>query len=73
MKQEKPNLSYQAAIDELEEIVQKIEDDTIPVDDLAANVKRAAELIELCKGVLRQTEAEVNQILNDIQAENPAD
>lgn len=65
----KEKQTYQEAITELEDIVSKIETDTIPVDELAAKVKRASELITFCKSILKQTESEVNAILTDIPDE----
>jgi exodeoxyribonuclease VII small subunit len=44
-------LTYTAAFDELQQIVADMEDGEITVDDLAVKVKRAAELIKICKPV----------------------
>ncbi len=39
------DLTYQQALEELENIVEALEDETIPVDELAIKVKRASDLI----------------------------
>jgi exodeoxyribonuclease VII small subunit len=58
-------LSYAEAIAEIEEIVEKIENNELDVDELAQNVKKVAELVKLCKAKLRSTEEEVEKILKD--------
>ncbi|MBN2639364.1 MAG: exodeoxyribonuclease VII small subunit [Bacteroidales bacterium] len=59
-------MSYQKAIDELEQIVAAMETGDIPVDDLAKKVKRASELIKVCKTVLYETSDEVNRVLSEM-------
>lgn len=63
----KKNLSYAEAIAEIEEIVEKIENNELDVDDLAENVKRVAELIKFCKAKLKATEDEVEKIIKDFE------
>jgi len=65
MSKEK-KISYQEAITELETIVREIERESIPVDELADKVKRATELISVCRVRLKTTEADVQKILNEI-------
>ncbi len=62
----KKEISYTQAITELEEIVSSIENEDVNVDELGVKVKRAAELIKICKNKLHNTEEEVNSILKDI-------
>ena len=59
-------MSYTKAIAELEKIVEEIENEDISVDDLSKKVKRASELIRLCKIKLTKTENEVNEVLKEI-------
>ena len=65
----KKELSYQEAVAEIEEILQKIEQDELDVDQLALNVKRVSQLIRSCREKLHKTEIEVEKILNDIDEE----
>jgi exodeoxyribonuclease VII small subunit len=65
MSKEK-KMGYSEAITELEAIVREIERESIPVDDLAEKVKRASELIAICRQRLKTTEADVQQILKEI-------
>jgi len=62
----KKEIPYTQAIEELEEIVASIENEDVNVDELSVKVKRAAELIKICKDKLYNTEEEVNSILKDI-------
>jgi len=62
----KKEIPYTQAIEELEEIVSSIENEDVNVDELSVKVKRAAELIKICKSKLHNTEEEVNNILKDI-------
>ena len=62
----KKEILYTEAIEELEEIVSSIENEDVNVDELSVKVKRAAELINICKDKLQNTEEEVNRILKDI-------
>ena len=59
-------MTYTTAFDELQQIVADMEDGEITVDDLAVKVKRAAELIKICKNKLTETEGDVQKILSDL-------
>lgn len=60
-------LNYTKAFDELQQIVTDIEDGEISVDELSEKVKRASELIHICKTKLTSTEEDVNQILEELE------
>ncbi|MFO8067206.1 MAG: exodeoxyribonuclease VII small subunit [Bacteroidales bacterium] len=62
-------ISYSDAIAELESIVEEIENENISVDILSDKVKRAAELIKICKKALQLTDKEVKQILEELKEE----
>lgn len=59
-------MKYEAAYKELQEIVKEIETGNVSVDDLSIKVKRAGELIEICKQKLFHTEKEVNDVLKKL-------
>ena len=61
--------SYNEAYAELESILNKLENDEPDVDKLASMVKRASELIKLCKSKLHDTEAEVERIIREMHDE----
>ena len=60
-------LKYTDAFEELKQIVSDIEDGEISVDELSIKVKRASELIKVCKEKLTSTEEDVNQILKELE------
>jgi len=61
----KEELTYKAAVAEIEEILGKIEEGELDVDELTVNVKRVTELLKICKDKLRKTESEVTKILSE--------
>lgn len=63
------NISYTDAIQELEAIVSKIENEDITVDDLAEKVKRASLLIKICRDKLTKTEQDVNAVLKELKTD----
>lgn len=62
-------MNYTEAFEELQLIVSEIEEGTITVDILAEKVKRAGELIRICKEKLTSTEKDVNAILKELEEE----
>ncbi len=60
-------INYSDAILELEKIVAEIEEGEISVDILSDKVKRAAELIRICKEKLTKTEEDVSKILEELK------
>lgn len=58
-------LSYSEAIAEVEQILARFDKEEFDVDTLAAQVKRATELIKLCKDKLRKAENEVAEVLSE--------
>ena len=60
-------ISYTEAIRELETIVSEIEQGEITIDILSEKVKRASELIRICKAKLTSTEEDVSKILEDLK------
>jgi len=65
-------INYEDAFNELQDIVEEIEKGEISVDTLSQKVKRAAQLIKICKAKLSSTEEDVNKILKELDedAEN---
>ena len=63
-------LNYTLAFEELQNIVADIEEGEISVDELSIKVKRAAELIKICKHKLTSTEEDVNKILKELEEGN---
>lgn len=60
-------VTYQEAINEIDEILAKIENEELDVDELSDKVKRVSGLIKLCKDKLHKTEVEVENILKEME------
>jgi exodeoxyribonuclease VII small subunit len=62
---------YTKAIKRLEDIIAKIENEEIDVDELADRVKEAVELIKVCKNKIEKAEMEVKKVVEDLAMEKP--
>lgn len=61
-------IKYTEAFEELQMIVTEIELGEISVDELSEKVKRASQLIKICKNKLSTTEEDVNKILKELDS-----
>lgn len=59
----KKKLTYSEAVAEIEQILSRLRGEQIDVDTLAAEVKRATELIAQCKAQLTDVEKAVKEQL----------
>ena len=64
---EENKLTYKEAMAEIEDIVTKLENNQLDVDELSGKGKRVSELIAFCKSKLHETEEEVEKILKTIE------
>jgi len=64
------DLKFGEAMDELEAILRRIEEEEIDIDSLGDELKRATALLELCRGKIRKAEVEVTQIVQGLEAED---
>lgn len=62
---EKKKITYKQAIEEVEQILERFNGEQMDVDELGAQVKRAADLIRLCKEKLRKAEQDVAEALKE--------
>ncbi len=62
----KKNVSYKEAISEIEEILSRLENNELDVDELSDKVKRVSQLVSLCKEKLHNTEEEIDKILKEM-------
>jgi exodeoxyribonuclease VII small subunit len=65
------DLGYADAVDELEEILAELDGDEVDVDRLAERVRRAADLVQLCRRRLQDAQVEVTRIVADLEAVAP--
>ncbi len=59
----KSKIKYSEAINRLEHIVGELEENQYDVDILSDRVKEAMELIEYCKAKLKNTDSQLDKIL----------
>ncbi len=64
---EEKSLTYKEAMARIEEIVDIVENQEPDVDQLASLVKEGTLLISRCKEKLRNTEAELNSSLDQLE------
>ena len=58
----KKETKYEEAMAELQDIVRRMENDELDIDQMTAQLKRAQELIKLCKDKLTKTDEEITFI-----------
>ena len=61
------DLGYAEAMTALEGILDELEGDHLDVDVLAERVRRAAELIKLCRTRIARAQEDVNRIVTDLE------
>lgn len=60
-------VSYSEAMAEIEDILEKIENEELDVDELAEKVKRVSVLLKTCKDKLTKTNEQVETILKEME------
>jgi exodeoxyribonuclease VII small subunit len=60
-------IKYSEAVEELNNILQDLESENIDVDEVSAKVKRAVELIKVCREKIENTELEVRKIVKEFE------
>ncbi len=61
------HIGYAEAAAELEVILAELERDTVDVDRLATQVKRAAELIRVCRGRITSARMQVDSVMSELE------
>ena len=61
----KKEISYSEAIAELEQTIERLRSGELGIDELTTSVKRAKELISVCRTHLTQTKSELESIINE--------
>ena len=56
-------LKYEQAYQELQTIVRRMENDELDIDQLTDQLRRAQQLIKLCRDKLTKTDEEIKKIL----------
>ncbi len=63
----KKEVKYGEAVDELNQILADLEAERIDVDQVSGKVKKAVELIKICREKIENTEIEVKKIVKDFE------
>ncbi|MBR4920709.1 MAG: exodeoxyribonuclease VII small subunit [Prevotella sp.] len=58
-------VNYEEALRQLDEIVQKMENNEYGIDELTTQLKTAKELIKQCKDKLTKTDEDIKKILDE--------
>ena len=58
-------MKYEEALSQLEDIVSKMENEELDIDELTTELKQAQKLVKLCKDKLAKTDKEIKTILKE--------
>lgn len=58
-------MTYESALEELQGITQNLQEGKIGIDELAAQLQRAAELIRFCREKLRSVEKDIEGLFEE--------
>lgn len=61
-------LSFGEAVNEVEEILADLEAEAVDIDTLGDEVRRAVELIQVCREKLAKTDGEVRELVAGLEA-----
>jgi len=64
-----PDMKYSKAMERLEDIIRKIENEEIDIDELSDKVKEAVSLVKLCKEKVEKAELEVKEVVEGFEKE----
>ena len=59
------DLKYEEAMATLEQIVARMENKELDLDTMSEELKKAQQLIKLCKDKLTKTDQEIRKLLNE--------
>ena len=59
------DLKYEEAMTTLEQIVVRMENNELDLDTMSEELKKAQQLIKLCKDKLTKTDQEIRKIINE--------
>lgn len=68
-KKPSTDMRFGEAIEKLESTLRRVESEEIDIDDLADELKSAAQLLEICREKIRKAELEVTQIVQALDEE----
>ncbi len=60
-------IKYGSSMEKIEEIITKIENEEVDVDELSAKVKEAVMLMKVCKEKIEKAEMEVKNVVDELE------
>ena len=63
-------IKYKEAVQELNSTLEELESENIDVDEVSQKVKKAVDLIKVCRDKIDKTEMEVRKIVKEFDQEN---
>lgn len=63
------NFEYKSAMERLENILERIDNSEMEIDELAGQVQEATELLRTCRQILLKTEKNVQEALANLDGE----
>ena len=57
-------MNYEEAVQQLESSVQRMENDELDIDELTTELKKAQQLIKMCKAKLTKVDEDIKKILS---------
>jgi exodeoxyribonuclease VII small subunit len=63
-------VKYEEASRELQTIIDQLQEESVPIDELGEKTKRAAELIRFCRQKLRTTQQDLDQLFAEDDEES---
>ena len=66
------DLTYEEALQEIQDILGRMQSNELGIDSLTENIQRASLLLDFCQGKLEKTEAEVQAALERLGLEEDA-
>lgn len=57
-------MNYEEAVQQLESIVQRMENDELDIDELTTELKKAQQLIKMCKAKFTKVDEDIKKILS---------
>ena len=64
---DQPKKTYEQKIQELEQLVQQIENHSLPLEQLVAKLQTSLKLVEDCENELQRIEVDANRLLQHEQ------
>lgn len=68
MTKAKKTPGFSEAMADVEDILRRLENDEVAIDDLGTEVKRAVDLVALCRDQLKAAEMEVQTVMAGLQS-----